>query len=183
MQDHLQQSQLDSQAIQSAPQMSQFAQQSQAILVTETNPNKVIWEIELTLRNLEESADGTLRRIGPSLMNDHGISRVKFIMRGLINQNTILSHLEEKVIGKISQKVADDITDDLTLNWREYEITDKVNLDHIVNTIAFSVYFALMRAKGQNEKNWLKGITVENIGGRSSLPAKNNGGFWEKFKL
>ena len=66
---------------------------------------------------------------------------------------------------------------------REYEIHDKVNLDHIVNAVSFSVYFSLMRAKGQNEKNWLKGITVENIGERSSLPANKGGGFWEKFKL
>jgi len=79
--------------------------------------------------------------------------------------------------------LADDLADDLALNWREYEIKDKIMLDHIINSIIYPAYMALMRALGQNEKNWLKGITVENISGMNKIPAQSKGGFWDKFKL
>lgn len=108
---------------------------------------------------------------------------MRFIMRGVINQNTILSHLEEDKIGRLTTRLAHDLTDDLTLNWKEYAITDKMMLDHIINSIIIPAYLALMRAYGQNEKNWLKGITVETISGGGSMLPKQKGGFWDKFKL
>lgn len=183
MQEAIQKQQLDNQTTTYAPQLQEQIAQSQAVLVTQTNPNKVIKDIELSLENKERNVDGTIVVLGPPLMNKEGLNRMRFIMRGVINQNTILSHLEEDQIGRIVTRLADDLTDDLTLNWKEYGIKDKMMLDHIINSIIFPAYMALMRAYGQNEKNWLKGITVETIsGGRSVLP-NQKGGFWEKFKL
>ena len=75
------------------------------------------------------------------------------------------------------------MVDDLSLNWREYGIKKKTDLDTINNSVLFNVYLALKRAEGQNEKNWLSKISVENISNNSRLPNMRKEGFWSKFKL
>lgn len=166
-----------------APMMHEQMQQSQAILVEQTNPSRVLREIELSLRNIEELEDGKFISRGEPIMNQFGINRIRFILRGIINQNTILSHLDDRMIGRLMMQFSDDLTDDLTLNWRAYGIKDKALLDHIENSILIPVLCALNRALEQNEKNWLGKISVENISNSGRTPIKKSGGFLDKFKL
>lgn len=183
MQEALKKGEQNNQLVQLAPQMHAISEQLQSALVSQTNPKKVIEEIELILRNQERQPNGSIRVMGKAHMNDLGIHRMLLILRSAVNQNTILSHMEEDIINRIVLQIGDDIIDDLTLHWRKYGIDDKSTLDFIVNAVVFPVYSAYMRSFGQNEKNWLKGITVETIsGGRSNLPEKR-GGFFDKFKL
>lgn len=183
MQEGLQRGAQQSALVQASPMMLDASQQLQSALVSQTNPRKVVEEIELILRNQEKLPNGQIRQMGEPHLNDLGIHRLLLILRSAVNQNTILSHLEEETINKIVIQIADDITDDLTLHWRKYNIHDKSMLDFIVNACIFPIYSTFMRAFGQNEKNWLKGITVETIsGGKSHLPEKK-GGFFDKFKL
>ena len=72
---------------------------------------------------------------------------------------------------------------DLQLNWKEYGITKKTDLDAINDTVLGNIYLALKRAEGQGEKNWLKSITVEQISGAPRIKSMKGGGFWDKFKL
>ena len=169
-----------------APQMVHNQQQMQAVLVEQTNPKNVIKEIEYSLMNVEVQPDGTLISLGDPIMNNDGINKMKFIMRSIINQNTILSHLKDQEINKIILNLSDNIIDDLTLNWKEYGIKDKIALDHVVDSIIFPSFMALKRACNQNEKNWLGKVTVESItggGGGGMRKPKRQSGFWEKFKL
>ena len=105
------------------------------------------------------------------------------ILKTIVTQNTILSHLENKEITKIMERVSEDITDDLALNWRAYGIKDKMMLDHIENAIILPSYFSLKRALKQNEKNWLGKITLENVSGGSRMSMPKKEGFWNKLKL
>ena len=66
-------------------------------------------------------------------------------------------------ISRIIIRLGDDIIDDLTLNWKEYDIKNKVLLDYIVDSVLFPSYTALKRALKQNEKNWLNRTVVESI--------------------
>ena len=43
--------------------------------------------------------------------------------------------------------------------------------------------FALKRAEGQNEKNWLGKISIENISGSPRVPIQKREGWLSKFKL
>lgn len=179
----LQQQQMSNQMNMNAPYMYEQHQQNQAVLVEQTNPNHVIEEVELSLRGYERKYDGTLKKVSEPLMNELGIARIRTMMKGIVNQNTILSHLEENQISKLIIQFSDDLIDDLTLNWKEYGMMDKIMLDYVHDIVVFPAYLALQRALGQNEKNWLGKISVENISNAPRIPSGKKEGFWNKFRL
>ena len=183
MQEALQQQGLESQGMYNAPQLHEQMQQNQAVLVDQTNPKRIVKEIILRLRGLEEKPDGTLVQVAEPKINKKGIDNIWFILDSHINQNVILSHIEKNEIQKMMTGLQEDLVDDLSLNWREYGIKKKTDLDTINNSVLFNVYLALKRAEGQNEKNWLSKISVENISSATRLPNMRKEGFWSKFKL
>jgi len=165
------------------PQIYEQVQQQQAVLVEQTNPSKIVDEIILRLRGIRRLPDGSEQQVTDAKMNKKGIESVWFILDSNINQNIILSHLEEHEIANIMDALQEDIVDDISLNWRQYGIVNKTDLDLINNTILVNIFAALKRAQGQNEKNWLSKISVENISSSPSLPKASKGGFWNKFSL
>jgi len=132
-------------------------------LLKQTNPKKVIKEIILRLQGMEEKANGELVKIAEPKLNKSGIDNVWYILDSHINQNIIYSHLESREIKSIMNQIQKDIVDDLTLNWRDYGIKKKTDLDIINNSILVNIYLALKRAEGQNEKNWISKISIESI--------------------
>ena len=92
MQSALQQQGMDAQQMMYAPQLQEQMQQSQAILVEQTNPKKIVNDILLRLRGMEEKFDGTVVKVSKPKMNEEGIQNFWFILESHINQNVILSH-------------------------------------------------------------------------------------------
>ena len=182
-QEELQRQQIDAQQSSYAPQMQEQMQQAQAVLVEQTNPNKIVHKVMLRLQGIEEMPDGTKIRVAEPKMNKEGIDNIWFILDSHINQNVILSHLELKEIQAIMDSLQEDVVDDLSLNWKKYGIKKRTDLDTINNSILINIFLALKRAEGQNEKNWLGKISVENISGgnRAFMPKKES--FWSKFKV
>lgn len=183
MQEVLQQQSLDAQTGMNAPQLFEQQQQQQAVLVEQTNPRNTIKDIILRLRGIEERPDGTQVQVAEAKMNKRGIDNIWFILDSHINQNIILSHLKDTEISRLIDGVQKDLVDDLSLNWKEYGIQKKTDLDTINNSVLFNIFMALKRAEGQNEKNWLGRISVENISSASRLPQSKKEGFWGKFRL
>jgi len=184
MQNALQQPQINAQNNMSTPQLYDQVQQSQSILVEQTNPKKVVDDIILRLRGIRRTPDGREVLVAEPKMNKIGIEKIWFILDSHINQNVILSHLEASEIGNIMETVGSDLVDNLSLNWEKYGIKDKTDLDDINNSVLSNIFFALKRAEGQNEKNWLGKISVENISSQPRIGGfgkKDN--FWSKFKL
>lgn len=183
MQQTLQQQQIDAQMAAQSPYMMQNFKENQAILVEQTNPQRVVEEIELTLKGLERKSDGTYRRRGEPLMNDFGVNSLFPLMKSLINQGTILSHYEKKEIMRIMKEISNKLADELMLNWKEYGIKDKSHLDTVFMVIVFPAYSAMNRALEQNEKNWLSKISVENITNSPKISNAKKESFWSKLKL
>lgn len=182
-QEALQQGQLESQQAMYAPQLQEQMQQAQAVLVEQTNPKKVVHTVILRLRGLEERPDGTLFKVSEPKMNKEGVDNMWFILDSHINQNVILSHLKDTEISNIMESLGEDVVDDLSLNWKKYGIKKKTDLDTISNSVLMNIFLALKRAEGQNEKNWLSKISVENISGASRIPIPKKEGFWSKFRI
>jgi len=178
----LQQNQIQAEQGMNAPALVQQQQQLQAALVEQTNPNHILEDVELKLRGFRQKWDGGYEQIGEALMNNKGIGRMIFILSSIVNQNTILSHLELQEIGRMIIRVSGDIIDDLALNWKEYGIKDKILLDSIVDSIIFPAFMALKRAWKQNEKNWLNKAVVESIN-TTPRPLQKKEGFFNKLKL
>ncbi len=166
-----------------APQLRENMQQAQAVIIEQTNPKKHIKDIILYLQGLEE-IDGKVIRWGKPMMNETGIEHMKYILISMVNQGTILSHLEDFQIGKIMENFGNDLVDDLTINCQNYGIINKTDLDIINDTILITIYLALNRSLGQNEKNWLGRITVESLNsGVKGISPPRDGGWLSKFKL
>lgn len=166
-----------------SPQLLEQVQQSQAVLVEQTDPKKVIKEIMLILRGLEEQPDGKLVRVTEPRMNEAGLEAMWFWFKSHVNQGIILSHFDEGQINNFIEVIQNDLVDELGLNWRIYGIKTKTDLDVINNAMLMNIHSALCRAKGQNEKNWLGRISIENIrGGERPMPSRRDS-FWSKFKL
>ncbi|KKN06154.1 hypothetical protein LCGC14_1080120 [marine sediment metagenome] len=165
------------------PQIHEQVQQAQAILVEQTNPNKIVEAIMLRLRGMKKNPDGSETKVGEPKMNEKGIKEIWFKLDSFINQNIILSHVDNKEITNIMNAVSRTLVLDLQLNWREYGITKKTDLDAINDTVLINIYMALKRAEGQGEKNWLSKISVENISSVPRMSMNKKEGFWNKFRL
>lgn len=179
----LQQRQVDNQGAMSAPQIAEQVQQAQAVLVEQINPRKVVEDIMLRLRGKRKNPDGSEQQVMIPKMNSKGTEAIWFILDSHINQNTTLSHLEREEIGAIMDVLQQDLVDNLSLNWKDYGIKDKTDLDDINNSILINVFLCLKRAEGQNEKNWLGKITMEMISGMSRGGKPKKESFWSKFRL
>lgn len=167
-----------------AQQLQQESHASQAALVEQTNPLKILMDIEFKLRGERMIGYGESVKIvkfGEPIMNDMGISRMIFLLSSIVNQNTIFAHLQDEEINKLIIKISDDIVDDLTLNWNDYGIKDKMLLDYIVDALVIPSFMALKRAWRQNEKNWLNKTVVESITTSPRLPQKKES-FMSRFK-
>lgn len=166
-----------------SPSMRDQMQQMQALLVSQVNPARVLQDIILKLAGLKEENDGNIVRMYEPIMNDVGLGRMSFMLGSILNQSSTLSHVEKEEISKLIIQFSDDLTDDLTLNWKKYGIRDKSLLDSIMDAITIPAYLALKRAQEQNEKNWLGKISVENISNAPRVPQPKKEGFLSKFKL
>jgi len=166
-----------------APQIHEQVQQAQAILVEQTNPKKVVEAIMLRLRGMKKNPDGTETEIGDPKMNAIGIKEIWFKLDSFINQNVILSNLDKKEISSIMKFLSKSLVLDLQLNWREYGITKKTDLDAINDTVLLNIYMALKRAERQGEKNWLGKISVEQISSAPRFQGAKKDSFWSKFRL
>lgn len=184
VQSALQQQQIQQQQGLQAPLIFQDRQQVQATLVEQTNPIHVVEDVRMKLMGFWQKPNGKYERLTDPIMNNFGIGRMLFYLSCVVNQNTILSHLQTEEIGKLIIKLSDDIVDDLVLSWKEYGIKDKIMLDHITNAVLFPAFMALKRAWSQNEKNWLNKIVVESIstGTPRYMPEKKEG-WLSKFKM
>jgi len=182
-QEALQQQQIDANSMYNAPMLQEQMHQSQSALVKQTDPKKIVKEIMLRLQGKEEKQDGTCIQIAEPKLNKDGIDNIWFILDSHINQNVILSHLNDKEIPKIMESLQSDVVDDLTLNWKSYGIKKKTDLDTINNSILINIFLALKRAEGQNEKNWLGKVSIENISNVGRMNPPKKGGFWSNFRL
>lgn len=181
-QEALQQQHIEAEQGMNAPAIVQQQQQIQAALVEQTNPSHLLEEVELKLRGYRKKWDGDFEKITEPLMNNKGIGRMLFLLSCVVNQNTILSHLEKEEIGRLICQIDKDIVDDLVMNWREYDVKDKMLLDHIVDAIIIPTFMALKRAWKQNEKNWLNRAVVESINTAPRV-AMQKKSWIDKFKL
>lgn len=169
------------------PTMAQQMSEAQAVVIEQLNPKKIVKDILLELAGLEEDENGGgTRKIGDRLVNGYGLSMMRTLMRGVINQNTIFTDLREKEIKNLMIRLSDDLCLNVGLNWREYGIKSRTDCDSVMNIILFNTYAALKRAQNANEKRFHKSIAFESIGGQQNKQKQKEGGlsgFFGKIKL
>lgn len=163
------------------PTIHQQLQDSQAIILQQIDPKKVVNEVLLELSGLKENSDGDFVRIRKPYMNRRGLDNIRIRMKATINQNTIMSSLEDKDIRNLMLQLARDLAFDIALNWQEYGIRDRAICNTVMNIILLNSFIALKRSEGQNEKRFLKGIAFENVGGATTAANKRKEGGWDSL--
>lgn len=165
-----------------APQMQEQMAQSQAVVIAQTDPLKIIENLKLLLEGKIRTPDGEIKRVREPVMNREGISRVLFLLGAIINDNTRFSHFKEQEINRILVKIADDITMDIGTRWREYDVKDRPMCDYIIDCMIIPSFAVLKRALEQNEKNWIGRIAFESIN-QNRLQQPKKEGILKKLKL
>lgn len=179
----LQQQQIAAQMGMQGMQMYNDLQQNQAMLVQQTNPNKIIDDMLLQLKGQRKKEDGSIETMSKPILNEYGLQRAWFYASAIVNQGTVLSHLEEGEAGNITVNYGKALVDELTLDWKQWGIVEKSWLDSVADTILIRCFLALRRAEGQNEKNWLGKITFENLNNAPRIQQPKKESWLSKFKL
>lgn len=91
-------------------------------------------------------------RQGNPLLNEKGVNGIATILLSVINRNILLSSLDDEDIRKFVIEVANNLTDDLTVNYEEYGIGENFPvLDHVIDLVKINVFAALSRAKAGSD--------------------------------
>lgn len=165
---------------------------SESSLVNATNPQAVLFEIEMALRGKKKIKNdkGEDEWVIPidckPLMNEKGINSLMVEARSCINQNTILSNYNDDQISKAIIRLGNTIISKIQMNWKEWEM-NKSELTTALFAVTDPAYSAYYRAKGEGEKKFLK-TNVRSVETYSSnIQNKGNPGggdnplaFWRK---
>lgn len=183
MQSALQQQQTSAEQSMAGPYLQQQQQQVSAALVEQINPDRIIADLQMKLRGYKEKYDGSWERSGIPLMNDNGVMTMVTYASSVVNQHTIMSSFDNKQVAKIMITLMEAIIDDLTLNWKEYDIKNKTHLDIIHNMMMITCFSALNRALAGGERRFLGTTTIENISTMPKMPNIKKEGFLSRFRL
>lgn len=163
----------------------QQQQEIQAALIAQINPRKTVHEIRMLLEGKEfDEEKDEWTEVNEPLLNDKGVNKMMLAVKSVVNINTIMSALDEKKINALMIELMDEIIDDLTLNWKTYEIRNKADLDKVEGIVKRMAYPALMRAREGGERRFLGRVTFENLSNPLKLPSQEDKGGWlSKLKL
>jgi phosphopantothenate synthetase len=115
-------------------------------------------KIELTLKGMEwDEESEKFQKTGLPLLNDMGVHRLKTILRGILDTNTILSNLEDDSICDICVEMGETIIWLIAEKHTEYGV-DISDRDLIVDIITRIVYTTLKRAQAGLERKTIREI-------------------------
>lgn len=116
-------------------------------------------------QSAEEDQNGKKRAVlnlfDDHLMNKKGIQAVMTIMRSIIDSNQILSKYDEGKIIDMLEGLHKDLATELTLNWENYDITDKSEYNKVIQIITTNAYSSFLRAMDGETLDAIKEISQD----------------------
>lgn len=166
-----------------APYLLQERQLTQAALIEQLDPNKVIENIALHLRGqIKDPITGEIKKIRKPLMNEQGIGDFISSVSSIVNINTTISALDERMINRMINQMDASHRRLLRFNWEEYE-SNQFEFDLICNICVNLVYLCLRRSLGGGERGFLGRVTMESISTPRMQQMQPRQRWWHKFKL
>ena len=161
--------------IQSSPYMSPMHQFGGSILLL-TNPENMLYKLELSYRSMMEDKDGNLKSLGNPLMNDLGINSVIGQIQSIVNQVTVMSNLNKMEVPVLIDFLGDTLAKDLMINRIKYEIKTPVARDKIYFSALTTSFICMKRAYEEGDRRFWKGsqqdITTRHEGLSQPNPIK-----------
>lgn len=134
-------------------------QNSQTILQM-TDPQAMIEEFRLGMKGIEIDYEGNEKKISEPLLNDIGIRAMIAHAKSLVNQDTIMSHFNEKQVKALINFNGQALIRDMLLNAPRYEL--KIyNKDKIHTMFMNLAYATAFRSNEGGERRFWKGSQQE----------------------
>jgi hypothetical protein len=126
-----------------------------------TDPEKEIYEVEMSLKGLKINAEGKEERTTDALLNDKGVANMIRLMRAMLNRVTYVSNLDEEDIRALVIQLSYQIQDDLIMHKKEYNVKDTTDMTTIRTIISYKAFEAGMTAMENGFRRFLKQGIVE----------------------
>jgi hypothetical protein len=148
-----------------------------------TNPDNSLYKMELAFRSCVEDLDGNVVQKGAPLMNDEGITKVIGQVQTIVNQVTVMSHLDKKNILMLMEDLADSLAIDLMMNRKRYNIVNPSARNVVYAEALRSAFICMTRALQGGERRFWKG-TQHEITNRMENQQQQGGGLmrWLNWK-
>jgi len=132
-----------------------------SLLAELTDPEKEIYEVELSLKGLEINEKGEKIRVTDPLLNDRGAANMIRLMRSMLNRVMFMSNLQEEDIRSLVIELSFQIQNDLIFHKVEYDIKDNTNMTTIRTIVSYKAFEAGMTALENGFRRFLKQGIVE----------------------
>lgn len=137
----------------------QVLPEDRASLAIATDPAKLLFQIEHSLRGEALDQNGNWVQVTTPLANKDGVGAIILDLSSKLSHNTTLSNLTEREVGVLTQAIAKRIRLLLVQNYKRYEIKIS-DFTLIKDLITEPTYFALKRSMNQGERKfWSKTVS------------------------
>lgn len=126
-----------------------------------TNPENEIQKIELMLKGKRLDFNGNEVANGEPLCNEKGVRAIVGLLESTMNQDAIMSDLEEKKIDAIIDFLGDTLIKVLLRNSKDYGIKSDSTRDKIHYMVVVAALVTLHRANMGGERRFWKGSQQE----------------------
>jgi len=156
-------------------------------IIRELSPKKVLEQLRMNLKGFfwdyEKKCYIEVKGYQP-LMNDKGIAKYLSIMSAVITDLVTFSNYKDEEINRLTLYVCDKAIPTIHVNYREYGIHEKCDLDIIDIQIFNLTLAAFKKAVGSGDRNVIRNVTSENImqrSGFSQTPSQKQQGFLSRI--
>jgi len=164
------------------PQREEEREPAEIGIIRELSPKKVLEQLRMNLKGFfwDYEKKGYMAITGYTpLMNDKGIAKYLSIMSSVITDLVTFSHYNEEEINRLTLYVCDKAIPMIHINYKEYGIPTKCDLQIIDIQIFNLTLAAFKKAVGGGDRSVIRNVTSENIVQRAGFiqptPAKTQG--------
>ena len=149
-----------------APQDISTDRSAEIGIIKELSPRKVLEQLRMNLKGKfydHDKGDWVKVEGMEPLMNDKGISKYLSIMSGVVTDLVTFSHYEKDEVPALVQYVCDKAIPTIHINYQEYGIKDKSDLQILDIQIFNLTLAAFKKAVGAGDRNVVRGTVQEQV--------------------
>jgi len=151
------------------PQQEKEKESAEIGIIKELSPKKVLEQLRMNLKGFfydyEKKAYVRIEGFEP-LLNDTGIAKYLSIMSAIITDLVTFSNYKDDEINNLTLYVCDKALPTIHINYKEYGIKNKSDLQIIDIQIFNLTLAAFKKAVGAGDRNVVRGTISENIASR-----------------
>ena len=125
-----------------------------------TDPEKQIYEIELSLKGKASNENGDIVKVSEPLLNEEGVANMIRIVRSMVSRVMFMSNLNEEQVAKLTIELGWVISTDLIRNKVKYGVKDK-DRSTIVTIILYPSFESGNAALENGFRRFLKSGIIE----------------------